>query len=53
MQPAIPLKAPETPADHSLGLLDARVVIVEYGDFECPNCKQAAPVVKVIAMRPT
>jgi protein-disulfide isomerase len=51
MQPAFPLKAPETPADHSLGPLDARVVIVEYGDFECPNCKQAAPVVKLILHR--
>lgn len=51
MRPAFPLKAPETLADHSLGPVDARVVIVEYGDFECPNCKQAAPVVKLLLHR--
>ena len=45
------LNAPENPADHSLGPLDARVAVVEYGDFECPNCKQAAPVVKLILHR--
>jgi protein-disulfide isomerase len=33
--------APE-PADHSLGPEQARVVVVEYGDFECPSCKVAA-----------
>ena len=24
------------------------MILVEYGDFECPNCKQAAPVVKLL-----
>ncbi len=32
--------------DHVLGDTHASVTVVEYGDFECPNCKQAAPVVK-------
>jgi protein-disulfide isomerase len=27
------------------------VTIVEYGDFECPNCKQAAPAVKLLLER--
>jgi protein-disulfide isomerase len=32
--------------DHLLGPESARVVIVEYGEFECPNCRQAYPAVK-------
>jgi len=27
------------------------VTIVEYGDFECPNCKQAAPALKLLLER--
>jgi protein-disulfide isomerase len=38
-------------ADHMLGSEHARVTVVEYGDFECPNCKQAAPVVKMLLER--
>ena len=29
----------------------AKVAIVEYGDFECPNCKQAAPAVGFLLKR--
>jgi len=42
------LSVPVSAADHSIGPTHASVVIVEYGDFECPNCKQAAPAVKLL-----
>ena len=42
------LTVPVNAADHSIGPAHAFVVVVEYGDFECPNCKQAAPAVKLL-----
>ena len=39
------LPAPVSAADHVRGAHYAPVTIIEYGDFECPSCKQAAPAV--------
>ena len=42
------LTVPLNATDHILGAEHAGVSVVEYGDFECPNCKQAAPAVKML-----
>lgn len=42
------LTIPVDTTDHVIGPPHAAVTVVEYGDFECPNCKQAAPAVKLM-----
>ncbi|MBK6739088.1 MAG: thioredoxin domain-containing protein [Haliea sp.] len=51
MSHQIELFEPINSADHVLGNEHAFVVIVEYGDFECPSCKQAASAVQQLLNR--
>jgi protein-disulfide isomerase len=37
--------------DHVIGAAHGAVTVVEYGDFECPNCRQAFPAVKLMLER--
>lgn len=49
-----PLSVPPTDADHVLGRLDAPLVIVEYGDYDCPHTRRAhANLKQLIALSDT
>ena len=47
----VDLDVPVSVADHSLGPVDAPVTLVEYGDYECPDCFNAEPVVAELRKR--
>lgn len=35
-------------ADHTTGNMSSKVVLIEYGDYQCPGCGAAYPIVKQI-----
>jgi protein-disulfide isomerase len=39
---------PDPATDHIAGPASAKVTVIEYGDFECPSCKQAHGAMKII-----
>jgi len=49
--PSNALTLPAVKRDHIQGLIDAPIALVEYGDYECPFCGQAYPIIKAIQER--
>jgi protein-disulfide isomerase len=45
------LIVPVSEEDHIRGPDDAPVTLVEYGDYECPHCGRAYPIVKELERR--
>lgn len=42
------LALPPSERDHRQGSLNARVVLVEYGDYQCPQCRELYALIKTI-----
>src|SRR5271154_5130422 len=42
------LADPVSEQDHAIGLPTARITIVEYGDYECPDCLNAVPILSEV-----
>ena len=43
--------APITEKDHTAGPADAPVTLVEYGDYQCPDCGAAEPILRTVRER--
>ncbi|HEV8051817.1 MAG TPA: thioredoxin domain-containing protein [Parachlamydiaceae bacterium] len=45
------LKVPASDDDHFQGSEEAPITIIQYGDYECPDCKKAHSIIKEIQTR--
>lgn len=45
------LQPPVHEGDHSMGPVDALVTLLEYGDYQCPHCGRAHPIVRRLQSR--
>jgi protein-disulfide isomerase len=51
MNTSAQLNPPVSDRDHAEGDAEAPVTLVEYGDYECPHCGRAYPIVKEVQRR--
>jgi protein-disulfide isomerase len=45
------LEPPVSDRDHAQGSAQAGLTLVEYGDYECPHCARAHPIVRAVQQR--
>jgi protein-disulfide isomerase len=45
------LTVPDPARDHISGFVDGSIRLLEYGDYECPFCGEAQPIVEEIQRR--